>query len=66
MKLWVLFLGDVVEECFVSLWRWVEKFVGGIRSVNVDMSNDNGCEKYLCWKIKVFCVMLIDVGLVGF
>ena len=56
----------MVGECFVSLWRWFVKIVGGIGSVNVDMSSDKGSEKFFCWKFKVFCVMLIDVGWVGF
>ena len=36
--------------------------VGDIRSVNVDMSSDKVCEKYVCRKFKVFYVMFIGVG----
>ena len=39
---------------------------GGIRSVNVDMSSVKGGEKFFCWKCKVFYVMFIGVGWVGF
>lgn len=55
-----------VGECFVSLWRCVVRYVGGIRSVNVDISNDKVGEKFVCWKIKGFCLMLIGVGWVDF
>jgi hypothetical protein len=56
----------MVGECFVGLWRCFVRDVGGIRSVNVDMSSDKGGEKFFCWKFKVFCVMFIGVGWVGF
>ena len=57
---------DMVGECFVGLWRCFVRDVGGIRSVNVDMSSDKVGEKFVCWKFKVFCVMFIGVGWVGF
>lgn len=56
----------VVGECFVSLWRCFVKDVGGIGSVNVDMSSDKGGERFFCCKFKVFYVMFIGVGWVGF
>ena len=56
----------MVGECFVSLWRWFVKVVGGIRSVNVDMSSVKAGEKPACCKCKVFYVMFIGVEWVGF
>lgn len=56
----------MVGECFVSLWRCFVKGVGGIGSVNVDMSSDKGGERFFCCKFKVFYVMFIGVGWVGF
>jgi hypothetical protein len=31
----------MVAECFVNLWRYFEKNVGNIKSMNVGMSNYN-------------------------
>ena len=41
------------------------KFLGGIRSANADMSNDNASEKLAHRKPKVSCATLIGAGLVG-
>ena len=38
---------------------------GGIRSANVDVSNDNASEKLARRKPKVSCATLIGAGLVG-
>ena len=54
-----------VEERSVRLRRFIEKWAGGIRSANADMSNDNGGEKPPRRKPKVSCATLIDAGLVG-
>ena len=54
-----------VEERSVRLRRFIEKWAGGIRSANADMSNDNGSEKLPHRKPKVSCATLIDAGLVG-
>ena len=55
----------MVEERSVGLRRWTERFAGGIRSANADMSNDKGGEKPPRRKPKVSCSMLIRAGLVG-
>ena len=55
----------MVEERSVSRRRCVVKHAGGIRSANVDMSNDNGGERPPRRKPKVSCAMLISAGLVG-
>lgn len=51
-----------VGERFVSLRRCVVRYVGGIRSANVDISNDKAGEKFVRRKIKGFCLTLIGVG----
>lgn len=38
------------------------RYAGGIRSANADISNDKVGEKFACWKIKGFCLMLIGAG----
>lgn len=38
------------------------RYVGGIRSANVDISNDKAGEKFVRRKIKGFCLTLIGVG----
>ena len=55
----------LVEERSVGRRRCIEKYVGGIRSANADMSNDNIGEKPIRRKSKVSCSTLIGAGLVG-
>ena len=43
----------MVEERSVSLRRYIEKYTGGIRSANADMSSDNECERHSRRKSKV-------------
>ena len=43
----------MVEERSVGLRRQIERFAGGIRSANADMSNDNAGEKPARRKPKV-------------
>ena len=52
----------MVEERSVSLRRCTEKYAGGIRSANADMSNDNAGEKPARRKSKVSCATLIGAG----
>ena len=55
----------MVGERSVGLRRWIEKSAGGIRSANVDMSNDKEGEKPSRRKSKVSCTTLIGAGLIG-
>ena len=55
----------MVGERSVSRRRCIEKYAGGIRSANADMSNDKGSEKLPRRKIKGSCPTLIGTGLVG-
>ena len=55
----------LVGERSVSCRRCAVKHVGGIRSANADMSNDNMGEKPIRRKSKVSCSTLIGAGLVG-
>ena len=52
----------LVEERSVSRRRCIERYVGGIRSANADMSNDNIGEKPIRRKSKVSCSTLIGAG----
>ena len=56
---------QVVEERSVRLRRRIVRSAGGIRSANVDVSNDNAGEKPARRKPKVSCATLIGAGLVG-
>ena len=55
----------LVEERSVSCRRYIERCVGGIRSANADMSNDNVGENPTRRKSKVSCSTPIGAGLVG-
>ena len=58
-------LNILVEERSVGCRRYIEKYIGDIRSANADMSNDNMGEKPIRRKSKVSCSTLIGAGLVG-
>ena len=52
----------MVGERSVGCWRCIEKYAGGIRSANADMSNDNVGENPACRKSKVSCSTPIGAG----
>ena len=52
----------LVGERSVSCRRYIEKYIGGIRSANADMSNENIGEKPIRRKSKVSCSTLIGAG----
>ena len=52
----------LVGERSVGRRRCIVKYVGGIRSENADMSNDNMGEKPIRRKSKVSCSPLIGAG----
>jgi hypothetical protein len=59
-KLQIFF--KMVEERSVSRRRCAVRHAGGIRSANVDMSNDQRGEKPLRRKTKGSCPTLIEAG----
>jgi len=56
----------LVGEYFCLCRRFIVRYFGVLGKVNVGISNDKGGEMFFCCKIKVFWVMLIVLGLVGF
>ncbi len=52
----------LVGERSVSCRRYIVRYIGGIRSANADMSNDNMGEKPIRRKSKVSCSTLIEAG----
>ena len=52
----------LVGERSVGRRRYIERCIGGIRSENADMSNDNIGEKPIRRKSKVSCSTLIGAG----
>ena len=49
----------MVAERSVSRWRFIEKYIGGIRSENADMSSEKHVIKYCRRKFKGFFERLI-------
>ena len=55
-------LNILVGERSVRCRRYIVRYIGGIRSANADMSNDNMGEKPIRRKSKVSCSTLIEAG----